>query len=117
MPQQMTATHSQLTICLAWPQISFHIVMGFYFLYVISFSFSMFKYLLNPRQVYNLAKESPVAGLQLFKDVPNMRVIVCGGDGTIGWILEQMGKCSKVFENYRGFICCTKLDCIILSTS
>lgn len=60
----------------------------------------IFQYLLNPRQVYNLAKESPVAGLQLFKDVPNMRVIVCGGDGTIGWILEQMGKCSKVQENF-----------------
>lgn len=66
-------------------------------------AYDIFQYLLNPRQVYNLAKESPVGGLQLFKDVPNMRVIVCGGDGTIGWILEQMGKCLKVLEIFEDY--------------
>ncbi|XP_058628461.1 diacylglycerol kinase iota isoform X3 [Onychostoma macrolepis] len=50
----------------------------------------MFMWILNPRQVFDLSQGGPREALELYRKVPNLRVLACGGDGTVGWILSAL---------------------------
>ncbi|MBZ3889775.1 Diacylglycerol kinase kappa, partial [Sciurus carolinensis] len=47
-----------------------------------------FKQYLNPSQVFDLSKGGPEAGLHMFKNFARFRVLVCGGDGSVSWVLS-----------------------------
>eukprot|EP01060_Flectonema_neradi_P039099 TRINITY_DN847_c8_g1_i1.p1 TRINITY_DN847_c8_g1~~TRINITY_DN847_c8_g1_i1.p1 ORF type:complete len:468 (+),score=74.86 TRINITY_DN847_c8_g1_i1:48-1406(+) len=48
--------------------------------------------LLHPIQICDLSKVKPEKTLEQYRDVKNLRVIVCGGDGTVGWVMSAMIK-------------------------
>ncbi|XP_070616526.1 diacylglycerol kinase zeta isoform X4 [Erythrolamprus reginae] len=50
--------------------------------------FQSFMWYLNPRQVFDLSQGGPKEALELYRKVHNLRILACGGDGTVGWILS-----------------------------
>ncbi|KAK0404839.1 hypothetical protein QR680_017658 [Steinernema hermaphroditum] len=49
---------------------------------------SSFRKLLNPFQVFDVLKGGPLVGLYVFRNIPKYKILACGGDGTIGWVLQ-----------------------------
>ncbi|KAI9988121.1 hypothetical protein PInf_024382 [Phytophthora infestans] len=45
---------------------------------------------LNPLQVHDLSHQSPIEPLRRFIGLPRLRILVCGGDGTVGWVLGAL---------------------------
>jgi diacylglycerol kinase (ATP) len=54
-----------------------------------------FQWLLNPRQVFDMfdhTQGGPQPAIEMFRRVANVRLLACGGDGTVGWLLSVMDK-------------------------
>lgn len=49
-----------------------------------------FKQLLNPAQVFDLISTGPALGLRLFRHFDPFRILVCSGDGSVGWVLSEI---------------------------
>ncbi|CAF4257408.1 unnamed protein product, partial [Rotaria magnacalcarata] len=46
---------------------------------------------IGEQNVYDLLQDhGPQKGLKDNQDVKNLRIIACGGDGTVGWILSAL---------------------------
>jgi len=51
---------------------------------------NMFGHVLSKEQVFDLDKQAPNEILEKFKDRKNLHILVCGGDGTVGWVLSAI---------------------------
>ena len=50
--------------------------------------FERLKNYLHKDNVFDLTKGGPKPGLEKHKDKKDLRIIACGGDGTVGWVLS-----------------------------
>jgi len=58
-----------------------------------------FSLLMNPLQVVTLPRNDPMPPLRTFATVPNLRLVIVGGDGTIGWIITCVESLKDEFKS------------------
>lgn len=51
-----------------------------------------FRRILNPIQVFDIIAAGPDFALTFFSQLESFRVLVCGGDGTVGWVLSAFDR-------------------------
>jgi len=47
---------------------------------------------LEKKFIYDLSDGGPTTGLQQWKDEKNLCILVCGGDGSVGWVMATLDK-------------------------
>ena len=57
--------------------------------------------LLNPSQVIDINLQGPGPALSTFRSVRNGRILVCGGDGTVGWVLSVLDQ----YDDWKPPVC------------
>ncbi|CAF3872876.1 unnamed protein product [Rotaria sp. Silwood1] len=61
---------------------------------------------LNPRQVFLLENNDTIThALDMYSSLPNMRICVFGGDGTVGWVLSRLAEAYPLRNNPPVSIC------------
>ncbi|XP_076649827.1 diacylglycerol kinase theta isoform X15 [Halictus rubicundus] len=68
---------------------------------------SSFRKLLNPYQVFDLDNGGPLLGLYVFRHIRDYKILVCGGDGTVGWVLQCLDNVGQDSE-------CSSPACAVL---
>ena len=61
---------------------------------------------LNPRQVFLLQNDRTIIrALEIYASLPNVRICVFGGDGTVGWVLGRLAELYSLLNNPPVCIC------------
>jgi diacylglycerol kinase (ATP) len=62
--------------------------------------------LLNPRQVFQLENDTTIKqALEIYSSLSNTRILVCGGDGSIGWMISILAERFTSLNNPPISIC------------
>ena len=48
----------------------------------------------------DLCNGGPLCGLYVFRKIEKYKILVCGGDGTIGWVLQCLDNVGQVREGF-----------------
>jgi diacylglycerol kinase (ATP) len=63
-----------------------------------------FKQLLNPAQVFDVISSGPQLGLRLFRHFDPFRILICSGDGSVGWVLSEIDRLNMHVSTATSFL-------------